>query len=247
MPSRGARIFAWTGAALFAGSLLYFLYTYLVTFGETPRDLRVGPRTAVLWDVLLFTIFAIHHSVFARDTLRRGIKRLAGAELERSLYVWIASLLFIAVCAAWLPIAGQMWALDGMPAWLLHAVQLVGIWLTLRSAVIIDAFELAGVRQVSADNAARTSSGPRAETRDSPEFKTTGPYGWVRHPIYLGWFFVVFAVPTMTMTRMVFAVTSSVYLVVAIPFEERSLLAATGDAYREYMRQVRWRIVPGVY
>lgn len=238
MPTRGARIFAWAGAALFAASLLFFLYTYLITFAETPVS-PAAPLAAVVWDVLLFTVFAVHHSVFARDRLRRRITRLVGAELERSFYVWIASLLFMAVCAGWLAISGELWALDGGAAWTARGLQAIGIWLTLQSAVIIGPFELAGVRQVAADKP--------AEAHDSTDFKTTGPYGWVRHPIYLGWLLIVFASPTMTMTRMVFAVTSSVYLLIAIPFEERSLMATTGDAYREYIRRVPWRIVPGVY
>ena len=230
MPTNGARIFAWVGAALFAGSLLYFLYTYFVTFAETSAG---APRAqvAVAWDVLLFSVFALHHSVFARDGVRRRISRLVGPRLERSVYVWIASLLFIVVCATWVPIGGYLWKLDGIAAWIVWTAQVLGIWLTLRSAIVIDAFELAGVKQLSSNT----------------EFKTVGPYGWVRHPIYLGWFLVVFAVSTMTMTRLVFALTSSTYLLIAIPFEERSLLTTAGEAYREYMRRVPWRILPRVY
>ena len=259
MPTTGARIFAWAGAALFAGSLLYFLYTYFVTFAETPAG---APHTAVAvgWDVLLFSVFSLHHSVFARDRVRRWVTRHVSPYLERSVYVWIASLLFIGVCAAWVPVAGRVWNLEGLTAWAVGGVQVLGIWLTLRSAVAIDAFELAGVRQVSSDAAARALSGRRGEpdearptggstdrTVGSSAFKTAGPYGWVRHPIYLGWCLVVFAVPAMTMTRMVFAVTSSAYLLLAIPFEERSLLAAAGDGYRDYMRRVPWRLLPRVY
>ena len=66
-----------------------------------------------------------------------------------------------------------------------------------------------------------------------------GPYGLVRHPIYLGWFLIVFAVGTMTMTRFVFAVVSCVYILVAIPFEERSIRASSGEAYDGYMKKVR--------
>ena len=79
------------------------------------------------------------------------------------------------------------------------------------------------------------------------EFKTTGPYGWVRHPIYLGWVMIVFAMPTMTMTRMVFAAVSTAYIVIAIPFEERSLRRASGGTYDRYLKRVRWKLVPGVY
>ena len=98
---------------------------------------------------------------------------------------------------------------------------------------MIDVLELSGVRQLS------------PITR-MIEFKTAGPYVWVRHPIYSAWVLVVFCVPTMTMTRLVFAATSSAYLLLAIPFEERSLHAAAA-AYGEYVRRVRWKLVPGIY
>ena len=74
-----------------------------------------------------------------------------------------------------------------------------------------------------------------------------GPYRWVRHPIYLGWLLLVFGVPHMTATRLAFAAISSAYLVVAIPFEERSLVETFGDEYRRYQQAVRWRLVPGVW
>jgi protein-S-isoprenylcysteine O-methyltransferase Ste14 len=69
----------------------------------------------------------------------------------------------------------------------------------------------------------------------------------VRHPIYAGWFLFVFAMPVMTMTQLVFAVTSSVYLLIAIPFEERSLRRSSAGAYEQYMKQVRWKLLPHVF
>ena len=75
----------------------------------------------------------------------------------------------------------------------------------------------------------------------------TGPYRVVRHPIYSGWFLMVFAVPVMTLTQFVFAATSSVYLLIAIPFEERSLRRSSSGAYDRYMREVPWKLVPKVF
>ena len=51
----------------------------------------------------------------------------------------------------------------------------------------------------------------------------------------------------MTGDRLVFAAISSAYLLVAIPWEERSLEAAFGEAYRRYKIRVRWRVLPFVY
>jgi methanethiol S-methyltransferase len=74
-----------------------------------------------------------------------------------------------------------------------------------------------------------------------------GPYRWVRHPIYLGWMLVVFGAAHMTGDRLTFAVISSLYLVVAVPWEEQSLRQSFGADYDRYKQQVRWRILPYLY
>lgn len=237
------RVFAWTGALLFALSLSYFLFTYAVTFAET-RQAR--PAAApILGDFSLFTIFALHHSVFARGRVRAWVTRTVPPALERSFYVWVASLLFIAVCAFWEPVGGVAWAIPRPFGWLLYAALAYGAWLSVRSAGVIDIWDLAGVRQVVA---ARDSlvSRPR-EPVESLEFKTSGPYGLVRHPIYLGWFLMMFGVPTMTNTRLVFALVSCTYLLVAIPLEERTLRQMSAGKYDRYMKAVPWKLIPGLY
>jgi len=58
---------------------------------------------------------------------------------------------------------------------------------------------------------------------------------------------LVFGTAHMTTDRLAFAVLSSLYLIVAIPWEERGLIAAFGDDYERYKRKVRWRVLPYVY
>jgi protein-S-isoprenylcysteine O-methyltransferase Ste14 len=69
----------------------------------------------------------------------------------------------------------------------------------------------------------------------------------VRHPLYLGWMLVVFAVAHMTADRFAFATISSLYLVIAVPWEERSLRQSFGATYTAYETTVRWRVIPYVY
>jgi protein-S-isoprenylcysteine O-methyltransferase Ste14 len=149
----------------------------------------------------------------------------------------MASLLFIAVCALWQPVGGFAWHVTGAGRWGLHAVQFFGVVLIAKSAAVLDVFELAGVRQ----------SGVMEARPSIDEFRKTGPYGWVRHPIYTGWILLVVAAPAMTMTRLVFAAVSTLYLLIAMPLEERSLQAASSGAYRRYMLDVQWRLIPGVF
>jgi protein-S-isoprenylcysteine O-methyltransferase Ste14 len=240
--SAGSRAFAWGGAAAFAVSLAYFLFSYAVTFGETstgPFSLR-----AVLVDAALFAVFAVHHSAFARPPVRAWMGRHVSPRLERAVYVWAASLMLIAVCALWQPLPGVAWRASAPWSWLLHAGAAAGVWLTLRSAAMIDVWELAGVKQV-ADSEPGVSLPPGSTPPG--RFRTDGPYGWVRHPIYLGWLLIVFGVATMTSTRLAFAAISTLYIVVAIPLEERTLVQVSGGAYRGYMALVRRRLIPGVY
>jgi methanethiol S-methyltransferase len=221
-------VVTWSGALLFLASLGYALYTFTVTFARVAPGPPAG--RAITWNVTLFTIFALHHTIFARTPVRAWVARRMPA-LERSFYVWIASVLFILVCRSWKPVGGLAWDVDGLARWLLLAAQGAGIVLTIWGAAALDFRELAGMRGVNG----------------VMEFKTAGPYGWVRHPIYAGWFLVVLAATPMTMTRLVFAVVSCAYLIVAIPFEEGTLRRASDGAYAGYVEKVRWKLFPGVY
>ena len=107
--------------------------------------------------------------------------------------------------------------------------------LTARGSARLDVLDLAGVRAVSP-----------APVPHVP-LQTHGVYGFVRHPVYFAWVLMVVGTPHMTMTRLTFAVISTTYLAIAIPFEERGLLDVFGSEYRDYQKRVRWRIIPGVY
>lgn len=242
------RAATWIGAGLFLASLLYFAWFYLVWLGQPVAVAADRVPAAVAINVALFTAFALHHSIFARAGAKALVRRLGPPALERVLYVWVASLLLVAVCALWQPLPGVAWQAAGAGRWILHAVQAAGIALTLKSASRIDIWELAGVGPAEPTPPARPAqAGAPPSPAPSAPLESGGPYRWVRHPIYLGWVLVVFGAPTMTSGRLLFAGVSTLYLVLAIPLEERGLQSEFGQAYRDYQRTVRWRLVPGVW
>jgi len=228
------RTLAWAGATLFVCALLFFAWSYAGPFGDPTAGSERARPLAI--DVALFGIFALHHSLLARTGTKALVTRIVPAPLERTTYIWMASLLFIAVCAWWQPVPGVLWSTAGATTWALRALSLVGVWLTLHSAAMLDMFELAGTRGFMRPNAGATG-----------ELTAHGPYGLVRHPIYLAWLFLVWTPTTMNGTRLAFAAISTAYLVIGIPFEERSLHASIGPAYAAYASRVRWRLVPGIY
>lgn len=236
-PSTAALVFAWAGAALFAFSLLFFLSSYVVRFAGVVAGGPLWKPIAV--DVALFGVFALHHSLLARPRARAAVRAVVSPALERSVYTWTASLLFIGVCAWWQFVPGELYHLHGPAAWTAHGVLLAGLVVTLRSSARLDVMELAGVRQVLA-----SAGGAGA---DAPRLQTGGLYRVVRHPVYLGWVLIVFGTPHMTGTRLAFALISTLYLALAVPFEERDLRRTFGGRYGDYCRHVRWRMLPGIY
>ncbi len=204
---------------------------YVFRLGTPAPDDGSATRAAAA-NVVLFVIFAVHHSLMARSGAKAWITRLVPADLERSVYVWIASLLFLAVCLLWQPVPGIVWRVRG-PGVVLYLVQLFGVALTVAAARIVGVRELAGLTQ--------------PDPGKPIDFRPDGPFAIVRHPIYLGWVLMVFSTPVMTASRLLFAVTTTLYLVAAIPLEERSLIDTFGDRYRAYQRQIRWRLIPGLW
>jgi protein-S-isoprenylcysteine O-methyltransferase Ste14 len=237
LPGNMALLFTWTGAALFVASLGLFLYSYEITYGVSATGGVWGPA---LIDTALFTVFALHHSMLARPDVKRRVIRHVPAPLERSTFTWVASLLLLIVCAGWRPVAGLVYSLPSVWRLVGYAAQAAGLALTIQATAELDALDLAGVRPVL--DARRGSAVPA-----HVPLNTKGLYSVVRHPLYFGWVLFVFGIPDMTGTRAVFALVSTLYLVLAVPFEERSLIRIFGADYSAYQRHTRWRIVPGIW
>jgi protein-S-isoprenylcysteine O-methyltransferase Ste14 len=77
---------------------------------------------------------------------------------------------------------------------------------------------------------------------------STGVYGVVRHPMYLGALFMLVGMPLLVGSRAAFGLAGLFAIVLAgrIVGEER-LLVRELDGYADYRRRVRWRLVPFIW
>src|SRR4051812_31355088 len=216
------------GLVVFMASLALLAWWWTVAGG---RGEAAGGMSAAVIDVCLFGAFALHHSVLARPWAKRWVRRVLSDDLVRTSYVWTGSVLLIAMCLLWQPVGGTVYHADGVPAALLRAVQLLGVVVGALAVRRISVRELAGL----------------APPGSVDELEHGGPYRLVRHPLYLGWVLVVFGASHMTGDRLLFAVVSTAYLLIAMPLEEAGLQRQFGERYLAYRRTVRWRLIPYIH
>jgi protein-S-isoprenylcysteine O-methyltransferase Ste14 len=77
--------------------------------------------------------------------------------------------------------------------------------------------------------------------------KRGGLYRYVRHPIYAGYIltYSAYILQNMTQANITLMLLFLVFIVLRIFAEEK--LLAQDPAYADYMKQTRWRILPGVF
>jgi len=77
---------------------------------------------------------------------------------------------------------------------------------------------------------------------------STGPYAWVRHPMYTIIIILLFAVPVALGSRYALVVAGflTVLLVLRTHLEDRTLHAEL-DGYAEYAKQTPYRLVPWIW
>lgn len=233
--------------ALLYGVLSYtvFLFTFVYAIGFVgnhwvPKSVDIGVplgaageplALSLLVNALLLGVFAIQHSVMARPAFKRWWTRFVPKVIERSTYVLLASLSLVLLFAQWRPLTAPVWeAPEGLATAAVLALQAAGWLLVLGSTFLIDHFELFGVKQVLARMTGRPLS--------PPVFRTPMLYKHVRHPIYLGFMLAFWAAPTMTAGHLLFAVSTTGYILIGIWFEERDLVQLFGQRYADYRQRV---------
>ena len=225
--------------AIFAYAVFFATFLYLICFvGNLPfagvtvdRGPEAPVAAAVMINVVLIALFGIQHSVMARQGFKRAWTRIVPVPAERSVYVLLASIVLMILFAFWRPIEGTVWDARGtaleLPLWLAFGL---GWGIVLLSTFLLNHFELFGLQQAWL----------HVRGRQAEPHKLRQPlfYKWVAHPLYSGFFLAFWATPHMTYGHLLLAAGMSVYMLIAIGYEERDLVGYYGDEYVRYRKGV---------
>ncbi len=119
---------------------------------------------------------------------------------------------------------------DGRLRWLQALLILIGLALLWAGARAYDFREFMGLAQLSDPDACRSIG-------TNCELSTKGVLGLLRHPWYTAALFLLWA-RDLDSAAIVTNTVLSVYIVIGTLLEERKLIAAYGQAYRDYQQNV---------
>jgi protein-S-isoprenylcysteine O-methyltransferase Ste14 len=216
-----------------------FFTTFVLFLGNMPSlshpwmspSVDVGPDTApftaALIDLGLVALFGLQHSAMARPSFKAWWTRIVPEGLERSTYVMAASLVGFIMMAFWRPIPMVIWDFSSgfgeVAMWALFAI---GWAMLLASGISFNIFELLGTRQAGAWY--RGAPTPRLT------LKTSWLYDWFKHPMYVGVLLGLWMTPHLTAGHALMAGGFTLYILLAMRFEERDLSQNFGDAYQAW-------------
>jgi protein-S-isoprenylcysteine O-methyltransferase Ste14 len=153
--------------------------------------------------------------------------RIIPPPVERSVFVLAASIALMILFYGWRPINYVVWDIRSP---ILHSASWLLFWvgwgMVLLSTFLINHFELFGLQQAWFYM--------RGRDAEPPKFRQPMLYKWVRHPLYLGFFLAFWATPQMTAGHLLLAVGVSIYMLIAIQYEEHDLVSLFGRDYELY-------------
>lgn len=193
--------------------------------------------------ITAFIFWSVLHSITASAGFKIMIRSWVGQRpydgLYRLSYNLFSAITFLPVLWLLTTIVPNnvIWRVPQPFSYLFVLIQFIGVVGLIVSLLQTDLMRFAGIGQ-----AARFLRGEE-EINPPPTLVTRGTYAYVRHPLYFFSLLILWFLPIMTWSTLLFSVLSTIYFWVGSILEERRLISTFGDEYSRYQQQVP-RLLP---
>lgn len=216
------------------GGLVGF-YVFLVMGTPTIISLQWGESARLGFDMALSGVFFLQHSGMVRRSFRHRMKKYYPEPYHSAVYSMISGSLLILIVLFWQKSDLMVLSLEGPLRWVCQSGLFLALILLFWVLPVLNAADPFGIKHILDHQ--------RGQRTGQADMVTRGPYRWVRHPAYLCNLLVVWSYPDITADRLLLNVLWTAWSLAGTYFEERDLVAAYGERYRIYQRQVP-RLLP---
>lgn len=225
MRKRTAYSLAFLSLFLGAGSLILFAcFIFFGSFGLI--SLGMKPYSTVFFDIFLGLIFFFQHSIMVRKPFKKILSNIIHENSVDAVYAISSSIALIFVIIVWQDSGIIFFRLDGILRISVRMFFIVAMLGMVWTYAFFRGFDPFGVMRLIFFE---------KQIKDQP-FIIMGPFRHVRHPIYSSIMLMIWANPDMTLDRLVFNISWTLWIILGAFFEEMDLMERFGDLYSEYKR-----------
>jgi protein-S-isoprenylcysteine O-methyltransferase Ste14 len=207
---------------------MFGLFLFMGSF--TIIDLRLGERNALLIDAFLSIIFFLQHSILVRRGFKQWLGKFMPDVYHNAFYGLTSGIALLLVLIFWQKSPTLIASANDFIFWLLRALFCICLAGFFWGSKSLGSFDALGVKPLM-----RYISNRPNKTQ---QITAKGPYGWVRHPLYLFLIVMIWSCPVLTLDRLLFNIMWTFWIVIGTYLEDRDLHREFGSQYLEYSSQV---------
>lgn len=230
-PNRRFTPYFMIGLAGFLGGGSLMLFMFFLYIGPLKLvNLSLDDTTTLWLNTSLCLAFFVHHSVMIRKSFRQRLARFIPEEYDSAFYAITAGIFLLLLIVFWQESAYTIVSAQGIWVWILRGVFLLSVVGFAWSWWSLGVFDPFGILPIM-DHL-------RGRERPPIPFTASGPYRWVRHPLYILMLLMIWAYPNLTADRLLFNLLCTIWMIIGTVLEERDLVGIFGKEYRDYQNNV---------
>jgi len=211
-----------------ASLILFVIFLYVGPLNIVGLNL---PEIGVLaWDGIISAAFFAQHSFMIRRSFRNWLSNTIPSHYSDAAFAIFSSIVLTAVVVFWQSSETVVCELQGFMYWIARGVFVLAIAGIGWVVYALKPFDLFGRSSIKAHLS--------GEPLRPLQFTVSGPYLWVRHPLYFFVLLLIWSYPELTADRLLLNILWTAWIYIGTTLEEKDLLTDFGDKYREYQRKV---------